>query len=53
MDLISCRNVLIYLSPVLQKRVIPIFHYALKEGGFLLVGNTEGLLGSGAENNTN
>lgn len=49
MDLISCRNVLIYLSPVLQKRVIPIFHYALKEGGFLLVGNTEGLLGSGAE----
>ena len=30
MDLISCRNVLIYLSPVLQKKVIPIFHYALK-----------------------
>jgi hypothetical protein len=33
----------------LQKKVIPIFHYALKERGFLLVGNTEGLLGSGAE----
>ena len=49
MDLISCRNVLIYLSPVLQKKVIPIFHYALKPGGFLLVGSTEGLLGSGAE----
>ena len=49
MDLISCRNVLIYLSPVLQKRVVPIFHYALKSSGFLLVGNTEGLLGSGAE----
>ncbi len=49
MDLISCRNVLIYLSPILQKKVIPIFHYALKERGFLLVGNTEGLLGSGAE----
>jgi len=49
MDLISCRNVLIYLGPVLQKKVIPIFHYALKPGGFLLVGNTEGLLGSGAE----
>ena len=49
MDLISCRNVLIYLSPVLQKKVIPIFHYALKTSGFLLVGNTEGLLGSGAE----
>ena len=49
MDLISCRNVLIYLSPVLQKKVIPIFHYALKPGSFLLVGNTEGLLGSGAD----
>lgn len=49
MDLISCRNVLIYLSPALQKKVIPIFHYALKADGFLLVGNTEGLLGSGAE----
>jgi two-component system CheB/CheR fusion protein len=49
MDLISCRNVLIYLSPVLQKKVIPIFHYALKAQGFLLVGNSEGLLGAGAE----
>ncbi len=49
MDLISCRNVLIYLSPVLQKKVIPIFHYALKPTGFLLVGNTEGLLGAGAD----
>ncbi len=49
MDLISCRNVLIYLSPVLQKRIIPIFHYALKERGFLLMGNTEGLVGSGSE----
>ena len=49
MDLISCRNVLIYLSPVLQKKVVPIFHYALKPGGFLLVGSTEGLLGAGAD----
>jgi two-component system, chemotaxis family, CheB/CheR fusion protein len=49
MDLISCRNVLIYLSPVLQKKIIPIFHYALKLNGFLLVGSTEGLLGSGSE----
>lgn len=49
MDVISCRNVLIYLGPVLQKKVVPIFHYALKQGGFLLVGNTEGLLGSSAE----
>ncbi len=49
MDLISCRNVLIYLSPALQRKVIPIFHYALRPGGFLVVGNTEGLLGAGAE----
>jgi two-component system, chemotaxis family, CheB/CheR fusion protein len=49
MDLVSCRNVLIYMSSVLQKRVIPIFHYALKPTGFLMVGNTEGIVGAGAE----
>jgi two-component system CheB/CheR fusion protein len=49
MDLVSCRNVMIYLSHSLQRRVIPIFHYALNPGGFLMIGNTEGLLGSGAE----
>jgi two-component system, chemotaxis family, CheB/CheR fusion protein len=49
MDLVSCRNVLIYLSPALQKRVIPVFHYALKTGGFLMVGNTEGIVGLGSE----
>jgi two-component system, chemotaxis family, CheB/CheR fusion protein len=48
-DLLSCRNVMIYLSQTLQRRVIPIFHYALNPGGFLMIGNTEGLLGSGAE----
>ncbi len=41
LDLISCRNVLIYLGPVLQKRVIPIFHYALKPNGYLLLGSSE------------
>jgi two-component system CheB/CheR fusion protein len=41
LDLISCRNVLIYLGPVLQSRVLPIFHYALKPGGFLVLGNSE------------
>ena len=41
LDLISCRNVLIYLGPVLQGRVLPIFHYALKLGGFLVLGNSE------------
>ncbi len=49
MDLVSCRNVLIYMSPVLQRRVFPIFHYALKPTGFLMVGNTEGIVGTGAE----
>lgn len=48
-DLVSCRNVMIYLSHTLQRRVIPIVHYALNSGGFLMIGNTEGLLGSGAE----
>jgi two-component system CheB/CheR fusion protein len=41
LDLISCRNVLIYLTSVLQKRVIPTFHYALNPGGFLLLGASE------------
>jgi two-component system, chemotaxis family, CheB/CheR fusion protein len=49
MDLVSCRNVMIYLSQPLQKRVIPIFHYALNPTGFLMIGNTEGLLGAGSE----
>lgn len=43
LDLISCRNVLIYLGPALQERVIPTFHYALKAKGFLLLGESEGL----------
>ena len=43
MDLISCRNVLIYLGPVLQNRVLPTFHFALKPGGFLLLGTSETL----------
>ena len=41
MDLISCRNLLIYLEPVLQSRVIPTFHYALKSEGVLLLGASE------------
>ncbi len=43
MDLISCRNLLIYLDAVLQRRVIAIFDYALKPGGFLLLGNSESI----------
>ena len=49
MDLVSCRNVMIYLSQPLQKKVIPIFHYALNPTGFLMLGSTEGLLGVGSE----
>ncbi len=40
-DFIACRNVLIYLSPTLQKRVIPTFHYALNPNGVLMLGNSE------------
>ncbi|MEI6714186.1 MAG: chemotaxis protein CheB [Verrucomicrobiota bacterium] len=40
-DLISCRNLLIYLSNTLQKRVIPSFHYSLNTDGFLLLGSSE------------
>jgi two-component system CheB/CheR fusion protein len=40
-DLVSCRNLLIYLAPPLQKRVIPTFHYALNPEGFLLLGASE------------
>ncbi len=40
-DLISCRNLLIYFSASLQKRVIPIFHYALSPGGVLWLGKSE------------
>jgi PAS domain S-box-containing protein len=42
-DLISCRNVLIYFEPVLQRRVLSAFHYALNRNGMLLLGKTEGL----------
>jgi two-component system CheB/CheR fusion protein len=41
MDLISCRNLLIYLETGLQKKIMPAFHYALKPGGFLFLGASE------------
>jgi two-component system CheB/CheR fusion protein len=43
LDLISCRNLLIYLEPVLQRNVLPILHYALKPNGFLMLGASEGI----------
>ena len=45
MDLISCRNVLIYLEPSLQKKALRTFHYALKPEGFLFVGASESIGG--------
>ena len=41
LDLITCRNVLIYMGSALQERVIPLFHYALKPTGFLMLGTAE------------
>ncbi|MBX3470584.1 MAG: PAS domain-containing protein [Planctomycetes bacterium] len=41
LDLISCRNVMIYLQSALQRKVLRIFHYALNPGGFLLLGTSE------------
>lgn len=40
-DLVSCRNVLIYMDAFLQKKAFSTFHYALKENGFLLLGKSE------------
>ncbi|MDD2903030.1 MAG: PAS domain-containing protein, partial [Syntrophales bacterium] len=41
LDLISCRNVLIYLQTALQKRIIPMFHFSLNPGGYLMLGASE------------
>jgi two-component system CheB/CheR fusion protein len=43
MDLVACRNVLIYLDQSAQKRIIPIFHFALRPSGFLVLGKSEGI----------
>lgn len=41
LDIVSCRNVLIYFGTALQKRLVPLFHYALRPGGALLLGASE------------
>ena len=41
LDLVSCRNLLIYLRPEAQAKVISLFHFALREGGILLLGSAE------------
>ncbi len=43
MDLICCRNLLIYLEPVLQNKVISLFHYAARPNGYLVLGSSEGV----------
>lgn len=43
MDLITCRNLLIYLTGELQKRIIPLFHYSLNNNGLLLLGTSESI----------
>jgi two-component system CheB/CheR fusion protein len=40
-DLVSCRNLLIYFGPDVQSQVIPTFHYALRQGGYLFLGTSE------------
>jgi two-component system CheB/CheR fusion protein len=41
LDILSCRNLLIYLTPEVQKKLIPMFHYSLAPGGILLLGSAE------------
>jgi two-component system CheB/CheR fusion protein len=48
LDLLSCRNLLIYLNQDLQDRVIPLFHYALRENGYLFLGTSENVTRHGA-----
>src|SRR2546425_8625605 len=43
MDLVSCRNLLIYLEQDLQRKILPTLHYALKPGGFLFLGESESI----------
>ena len=43
MDLISCRNLMIYFGPVLQKKALPILHYALNPSGYLMLGRSESI----------
>ncbi|AWM33655.1 CheR family methyltransferase [Hymenobacter nivis] len=45
LDLLCCRNLLIYLSAELQKSLLPVFHYALRPGGILFLGPSENLTG--------
>jgi two-component system CheB/CheR fusion protein len=46
LDLISCRNLLIYIEPSIQKRMVDTFHFAIKENGYLFLGPSESILRS-------
>ncbi|RWG79697.1 CheR family methyltransferase [Mesorhizobium sp.] len=41
LDVIACRNLLIYMGPELQEKIVPIFHYALRNNGYLFLGSSE------------
>jgi two-component system, chemotaxis family, CheB/CheR fusion protein len=43
LDLISCRNLLIYLEPEVQQKLLSLFHFALNEGGYLFLGGSESI----------
>src|SRR5262249_29604040 len=43
LDLVSCRNVLIYMDTALQRRVLPILHYSLNPSGYLFLGSSESI----------
>ena len=43
LDLVSCRNVLIYLEPEVQEKLLALFHFALNPGGYLFLGSAEGV----------
>ena len=43
MNLVSCRNLLIYFGSALQQKIMPVLHYALKPTGFLMLGSSEGV----------
>lgn len=45
LDILTCRNLLIYLGPDLQRKLLPLFHYSLKPGGVLVLGSAESIGG--------
>ena len=45
LDILTCRNLLIYLGPELQKKLLPLFHYSLNPGGILMLGSAESIGG--------